>query len=305
MQQNLAGWTPSPEGGQAGAPAGPGRRCWLKPTRQGEHGDELEVGKEAEGGDLPGRRGSHSLPPETPPPSVAHPPSRSLAAGCCKAAVPQPDSEWQCLAAWAFVALLPLPPARPSRDRGCSPAMRRSGEHSGGGGKGLWAHCAALRTRRRSRGLDALRPLQEQVKAAGGRRDCRSGFRVPGAEIPGRRVETQSQGSGGRPGQRHPNPKTWGTGTIRLQPASRSQLSGPKGSEASARGGSWHAAGVQAKLGAPLFPWPSSFWRASRPPTPLPPALTAAEDVFPSRLRKRLTSRPSSALELWATLPST
>lgn len=59
--------------------------------------------------------------------------------------------------------------ASPPRGRRCSPALHRAGERSGGGGKGLRTRGAASHTRRRGPGLDALRPLLEQVKAAGGR----------------------------------------------------------------------------------------------------------------------------------------
>lgn len=152
------------------------------PMRHGGLGDEPEVAAGSRrvcGGRR--RAASHlndvAAIPYFPRPLPTRPPTRPLAAGCCEAALPRPDRERQCLPARHSPRVPPAPRSTPPLPRGrrCSPAQRRAGERSGGGGKGLRTRGAASRTRRRGPGLDALHPLSEQVKAAGGRRGGGSG----------------------------------------------------------------------------------------------------------------------------------
>lgn len=94
MQQNRPGRGPlsvgSGRGGSARGQGSPGLALRGGPTRpSGARGRTRGLGREpawvgeAESSDSPGRRGSHSLPSETPPHSAAHPPSRGwLLRGC-------------------------------------------------------------------------------------------------------------------------------------------------------------------------------------------------------------------------------
>lgn len=175
FERALGGWGPhaveparpgprSPEG--AGeverrrarvAQAGPTGRVdapWPSPgTNQRSRRGAGGVG-EAEGGDPPGRRGSHCLLPETPPHAAAHPPSRGwLLRGCSS-----PVGQRAAVSPRSARSLRVSP-----RGRSCSPALRGAGERSGAGGKGLRTRGAASHTRRRGSGFGALRPLQEQV----------------------------------------------------------------------------------------------------------------------------------------------
>lgn len=166
-------------------------------------------------------------------------------------------------------------------------------------------HCATLRTRRRGPGLYcALCPLQEQVKA-GGRQGGGSAVRVREGRDP--RARSRSRGSGGRRCQRYPKTPTWGTGPPTRRPE-------PKGSEASARGGPWRKAGIQAKAGAAAVSSASqSLAGFQAPDTPLSPPHPPPGFV-PIGSHKGLTSRPSehlrhfsgrAFLELRANLQST
>ncbi|XP_060004294.1 uncharacterized protein LOC132519889 isoform X2 [Lagenorhynchus albirostris] len=94
MQQNRPGRGPlsvgSGRGGSARGQGSPGLALRGGPTRpSGARGRTRGLGREpawvgeAESSDSPGRRGSHSLPSETPPHSAAYPPSRGwLLRGC-------------------------------------------------------------------------------------------------------------------------------------------------------------------------------------------------------------------------------
>lgn len=184
-------------------------------SRPGTGGRE---GGRGEGGDPPGRRGSHSLLPETPPHSDAHPPSRgALRRGCSspagRRAAVSPRR--------ASVAQLPSAPA--ARQPRAAPESAVAAA-----GKGCGPASAALRTRRRGPGFDALRGLQEQVTwrvgggAAGPRRGsrrerrprapsrsggpagrgvrrCDRNPRVPNAGVRCRPPPARPAGPGGRP----------------------------------------------------------------------------------------------------------
>lgn len=136
-------------------------------------------GGEAEGGDPPGRRGSHSLLPETPPHSAAHPPSRGwLLQGCSSRA-----RQRVAVSSHSARRATPPPPARRSRDHGSRQpsAARESAVAAAGKGCGPTAQRCAL---------DDAAPARRPLPAPGAGK---------GGWEAGRRV--RSEGPGGKGSQ--------------------------------------------------------------------------------------------------------
>lgn len=211
---------------------------------------------EAEGGDPPGRRGSHFLLRETPPHSAAHPPSRSRQLRGCFSTAGQRAAVSP---RWALVVRLsPIP--RLLLFTGRAPLERAQWRRERVADPRLGVAQSTTQPRRRR---------QEQVKTAGGKQDGGSGVRV----LEGRDPRSRS---------RNPKPMHW---RVALPPKSkipngglrgrRRPLAWPvpprrRGSEASARGRPWRAARPRARAGAAAAASASQFLAGFRvPDTPL------------------------------------
>lgn len=214
-------------------------------SQGGAPGQTRGRGGEAEGGDPPGRRGSHSLLPETPPHSAAHPPSRGwLPQGCFSRAR-------QRVAVSSHSALVARPPRHPPAARAitalASPAPL---------GRAQW--------RRREKVADPLRNVAHSTTRPRPRRLLPAPRAGKGGWEAGRRVRSEGPGGKGSQGaEQKPKAEAAAGGAareiqspnvgdrhVRRQLGPPTRPPEPKGSEASARGGPWRKAGIQAKAGA-------------------------------------------------------